>query len=60
MQICKSITAIQVFKQFPQLREELWNDEFWSDCGNIDVVGDDRGLNEIKKYVLNQGSDPIN
>ncbi len=58
MQICKSITAIQVFKQFPQLREELWNGEFWSDGGHIDTVGDGRGLDEVKKYVLNQGGDP--
>ena len=24
MQICKSILAIQIFKQFPEVREELW------------------------------------
>ena len=55
MQICKSILAKQVFKQFPDLREELWKGEFWSDGGHIDTVGDGRGLEEIKKYVENQG-----
>ncbi|MBU2589850.1 MAG: IS200/IS605 family transposase [Nanoarchaeota archaeon] len=55
MQICKSILAIQIFKQFPKIREELWGGEFWSDGGHIDTVGDGRGLDEVKKYVKNQG-----
>ena len=58
MQICKSIIAIQLFKIFPELREELWGGEFWSDGGHIDTVGDGRGLDEVKKYVKNQGGDP--
>ena len=57
MQICKSILAKQVFKQFPELREELWGGEFWSDGGHIDTVGDGKGLEAIKKYVLSQGQD---
>ena len=57
MQICKSILAKQVFKQFPELREELWGGEFWSDGGHIDTVGDGKGLDAIKKYVLSQGQD---
>ncbi len=58
MQICKSILAIQIFKRFPELREELWCGEFWSDGGHIDTIGDGRGLDEVKKYVKNQGGDP--
>jgi len=58
MQISKSILAKQIFKQFPDLREELWNGEFWSDGGHIDTVGDGRGLDEVKRYVQNQGGDP--
>jgi len=57
MQICKSILAKQIFKQFPQIREELWNGEFWSDGGHIDTVGDGRGLDEVKNYVIKQGGD---
>jgi|SRR3989344_2027170 len=57
MQICKSILAIQVFKQFPELKDELWGGEFWSDGGHIDTVGDGRGLEEVRKYVKNQGRD---
>src|SRR3989344_4649800 len=57
MQICKSILAKQIFKQLPQIREELWNGEFWSDGGHIDTVGDGHGLDEVKNYVLKQGGD---
>ena len=58
MQICKSILAKEIFKQFPEIRDELWNGEFWSDGGHIDTVGDGRGLDEVRKYVENQGGDP--
>ena len=58
MQICKSILAKLIFRQFSESREELWGGEFWSDGGHIDTVGDGRGLDEVKKYVKNQGGDP--
>ena len=57
MQICKSILAKLTFRQFLELREELWGGEFWSDGGHIDTVGDGRDLDEVKKYVENQGAD---
>lgn len=57
MQICKSILAIQIFKMFPKVRDELWGGEFWTDGGHVDTVGDGRGLDEVKKYVKNQGID---
>ena len=57
MQICKSILAIQVFKEFPELKEELLGGELWSDGGHIDTVGDGRGLDEAKNYVKQQGGD---
>ena len=58
LQICKSILAIHIFKQFPELKEELWGGELWSDGGHIDTVGDGLGLEAVKKYVKNQGGDP--
>ena len=57
MQICKSILAIQTFKQFPELREELWGGEFWTEGGHIDTIGDGKGLEQIKDYVSKQGQD---
>ena len=56
MQICKSILAIQIFKKFPEIKEEeLWGGEFWTDGGHIDTVGDGRGLEDVKNYVKSQG-----
>jgi len=57
MQICKSILAIQIFKNFPEIKEELWGGEFWTDGGHVDTVGDGRALDEVKRYVLSQGRD---
>ena len=55
MQICKNIIAIQIFKQFPDLHNELWGGEFWSDGGHIDTVGDGFDVKAIEEYILNQG-----
>ncbi len=57
MQICKSVIAIQIFKQFPEVKQERWGGELWSDGGHIDTVGDGRALEEVKKYVKEQGRD---
>ena len=58
VQICKSILARMIFKQFPELRDELWGGHLWTEGGHIDTVGDGRGLEEVKKYVRTQGGDP--
>ncbi len=55
MQICKSITAKQIFKHFPEIEEELWGGHFWSEGGHIDTVGDGYGVKEMERYILSQG-----
>jgi putative transposase len=55
MQICKSITAKQLFKRFPDLEEELWGGHFWSEGGHIDTVGDGYDVKEMEAYILSQG-----
>jgi len=57
MQICKSITAKQLFKQLPRIKEELWGGHFWSEGGHIDTVGDGYGVEAMKKYIEQQGRD---
>ena len=57
MQICKSITAKQIFKQFPEVKEELWGGHFWTEGGHIDTVGDGYGEEKMKEYIRNQGRD---
>ncbi|MCD4685970.1 MAG: IS200/IS605 family transposase, partial [Anaerolineae bacterium] len=39
VQIMKSISAREVFAQFPQLRQKLWAGEFWSDGYFVRSVG---------------------
>ena len=56
MQICKSITAIQIFKRFPKIKEDkLWGGEFWSDGGHIDTVGDGYDVKAMEEYIKRQG-----
>ena len=55
MQICKSVTAIQLFKRLPELKDILWGGHFWSEGGHIDTVGDGYDMKQMEKYILNQG-----
>ncbi len=57
MQICKSITAKEIFKKFPEIKEELWGGYFWTEGGHIDTVGDGYGEKQMKQYIENQGRD---
>ncbi len=51
----KSITAKQLFKSFPQLRQELWGGELWSDGYYIATVGTRGDWSVVEKYIRNQG-----
>ena len=55
MQIVKSITAREFFKQYPEVRKILWGAELWTDGGHIDTVSEFGGLEKIKRYVQEQG-----
>jgi putative transposase len=56
MQIIKSITARKIFKEYPEIRKQLWGGELWSDGGYIGTVGDGTTSDIITNYVQNQGS----
>ena len=56
MQIIKSITSRNIFKEFPEIRKQLWGGELWSDGGYIGTVGDGTTSDIIKNYVQNQGN----
>ena len=58
MQICKSISAKEIFKKFPKVKEQLWGGHFWTEGGHIDTVGDGYGEEKMKQYIKNQGRDP--
>ena len=55
MQICKSITAKQVFEKIPRIKEELWGGHFWTAGGHIDTVGDGYGEEKMKESIEKQG-----
>ena len=56
MQIIKSTTARQIFKQYPEIKKHLWGGEMWRDGGYIGTVGDGTTSDVIKNYVENQGN----
>ena len=53
--LVKSITAIQLFKEHPDLKKELWGGEFWSDGGYVATVGEGVNAEIIRKYIQTQG-----
>ncbi len=53
MQTIKSITARQIFKQYPRDQKHLCDGELWSDGGYIGTVGDRTTSDVIKSYVEN-------
>ena len=55
VRIFKSITAKELFNQFPELKKDLWWWEFWSNGYYFATVWDRADWNVVKKYVENQG-----
>src|SRR5579864_1692014 len=55
--IVKSITAREIFKRKPEVREELWRGEFWTDGYFISSVGRHQSETAIGRYVKNQGKE---
>ena len=54
-QIVKSISAIKLFENFPEIKKELWGGEFWSDGGFVGTVGEGINGDIIRNYIKNQG-----
>ena len=51
VQIMKSISAREVFKKYPKLREQLWAGELWNDGYFVRSVGDNVIADIIRKYI---------
>lgn len=54
-QSIKSITAIEVFKKVPNVKEMLWGGEFWTKGYYINTVGKKANEEAIRDYVSQQG-----
>jgi REP element-mobilizing transposase RayT len=53
--IIKSITAREVFRQNPEVKQKLWGGEFWTDGYFVNTVSKFGDENTISKYVREQG-----
>ena len=53
--IIKSITAREVFRQHPEVKQKLWGGEFWTDGYFVNTVSKFGDEKTISKYVREQG-----
>ena len=51
----KSITARELFRQFPALKKDLWGGEFWSDGFYLATVSERGNWQMVERYVERQG-----
>lgn len=58
IQTLKSITAREIFKSCPEVKEQLWGGQFWTDGYYASSVGLHGNEQTIKDYVKNQGTEP--
>lgn len=52
----KSITAREILARCPQVKQQLWGGQFWSDGSFIASVGEHGNADTIGNYVRQQGS----
>ena len=53
--IVKSLTAREVFKRVPSVKDKLWGGEIWSDGFYICTAGRHGYEDQIRRYVASQG-----
>ena len=53
----KSITAKEIFKLHPEVKQKLWGGEFWSKGSYVNTVGKHGDENTIQAYVKSQGKE---
>jgi putative transposase len=49
--VLKSISASEIFGEFPEVKRELWGGEFWEDGYFARTVGDRVTADLIKRYI---------
>jgi putative transposase len=59
VQILKSISARELFKQFPKLKKQLWAGELWNDGYFARTVGDKVTSDVIRKYIKYHHNDQL-
>ena len=51
VRVLKCISAKEIFRRHPEVKQELWGGEFWEDGYFVRTVGDKVTAEVIKKYV---------
>ena len=59
VQIIKSISAKMVFKQFPEVKKQLWGGEFWGGGYFVRSVGDKVTSEIIRRYIKYQQQEQL-
>ena len=59
VRILKSRSAKVVFKEFTDVRRELWGGEFWSDGYFVRSVGDEVTAEVIRRYIEYHNSEQL-
>ena len=54
VQIINSISAKVAYKEFPEVKKQLWGGEFWSDGYFVRSVGDKVTSEVIRRYIKYQ------
>ena len=57
VQMIKSISAREIFKECPEVKKQLWGGELWTDGYFASTVGKHGNEMMIGKYVKSQGDD---
>ena len=55
IRIVKSLTAREIFKKRPEVKEKLWGGEFWSEGYFVNTVGYKGSEDTVRRYVREQG-----
>ena len=55
IRMLKSLTAREIFKRHPEVKEQLWGGEFWTDGYFVNTVSKFGDETSISKYVRDQG-----
>ena len=56
----KSITAREIFKEFPKLRKDMWGSNLWTSGYYVNTVGLYASKDTIRNYIKNQDSEEKN
>jgi len=59
VQILKSVSAREVFRRYPIVREQLWGGELWNDGYFVRSVGDEVTAEVIRRYIKLQHEDQL-